>query len=378
MTNLNYAPEDVIEVAKRFRVHGTQINAQRTGRGHINDTFIVETAETRYVVQRIEQKVFKRPIEVMHNIKLVLDALHTSLKKAGGDPLKESLTLVDAEDGLHYTVTEKGDCWRCYRYLDARSYDYVVNDEHGRHIAYEAARIFGEFQKHLADLPAEDFHETIPNFHYTPWRYQQLEQAIKNDVMGRVKECREDIAFAVERKKVTYTVVDLMDSEDIPRVIVHNDTKINNVMFDDTVSPEKAMAIIDLDTLMPGSRLYDFGDLVRTTTCPAAEDEPDLSKVVMDMQLFEQLVRGFYDSVGDLLNEAEIKHLAFAGKLITYGQGLRFLSDHIAGDKYYVAHREGHNLDRARTQLKMIQEMERQASVMDEIVNNIFRLRATS
>ena len=371
MTDLAYTPEHAIEIAKRFRIHGTPINSQRAGRGHINDTFIVETTKTAYVVQRIEQKVFKRPIEVMHNIQLALNALHAGIKTTGGDPLRQSLTLVDAEDRLHYTVTAKGECWRCYLYLDAKSYDYVINDEHGRHIAYEAARIFGEFQKHIAHLPADDFHETIPDFHYTPWRYQQLEQAVEADAIGRAKECREEIAYAVDRKEICYTIVNLIDSGDIPRVVVHNDTKINNIMFDNTVSPEKALAIIDLDTLMPGSRLYDFGDLVRTTTCPAAEDEPDLGKVVMDLQLFEQLVRGFYDSVGDLLSRAEIEHLVFAGKLITYAQGMRFLADYIAGDKYYVTHRDRQNLDRARTQFKLIQEMERQASAMEDIVSRI-------
>jgi len=376
MSNLNYTSKHAIEAAQRFQIHGTPINAQRAGRGHINDTFIVETTENTYVVQRIEQKVFKRPIEVMHNIQLVLNALHSSIEQAGGDPLRQSLTLVDAEDGLHYMVTDRGDFWRCYHYLDAKSYDYVVNDEHGRHIAYEAARIFGEFQRHLTDLPAEDFHETIPNFHYTPWRYQQLEQAVEADVMGRAEKCREEIAFALARKQMSHTIVDLMDLGEIPRVIVHNDTKINNVMFDDSVNPEKALAVIDLDTLMPGSRLYDFGDLVRTTTCPAAEDEPDLDKVTVEIELFEQLVRGFYQAVGDLLTEAEINHLAFAGKLITYAQAMRFLADYIAGDKYYVASvasRADHNLDRARTQFKMIRDMERQAGRMEAIVNEICR-----
>ncbi|MFC1724853.1 phosphotransferase enzyme family protein [candidate division KSB1 bacterium] len=350
-------------IASSFEIPGTVERVNIYGSGHINDTFAVETKYNggikKYILQRINTDVFRKPVLVMENIKLVLDKLHEKILQRGGHPERESLTLVSTGDGKHYTVNENG-TWRIYFFIEnARTYDFVKNDEHGRHIAFEAARAFGDFQKMLADLPGDSLHETIPFFHHTPKRFEQLLEAIDINYQNRKEKCRSEISFAIERKEICPVIINLIESGTIPVRPGHNDTKINNVLFDTSVKPEKAKVIIDLDTLMPGTSLYDFGDMVRTTTCPAAEDEKDLTKVTVDQTLYKRLEEGFLSAVGDILTEAEKEHLAFSGKLITYNQGLRFLADYLRGDTYYKTSYPDHNLIRTRTQFKMLEEMER-------------------
>jgi Ser/Thr protein kinase RdoA (MazF antagonist) len=259
-------------------------------------------------------------------------------------------------------VDAGGETWRAYRFIEnARTYDAVTSAEQ----AFQAARAFGRFQQQLASLPPPRLHETIPDFHHTPKRFAALEQAIAADAKGRAALARAEIEFARSRQSIAGVLL----GAGLPERITHNDTKFNNVLLDDTTG--EAVCIIDLDTVMPGLALYDFGDMVRTTTSPAAEDEQDLSKVTLKFPLFEALVRGYLESAGGFLTPAEKQHLAFSGKLITFETGIRFLADYLAGDTYFKVHREGHNLDRCRTQFKLVESIERQEEQMNRTVESI-------
>jgi len=366
--------DELLTITQQFDIPGTVYMTYPISIGHINDTFGIETFHKRrmkrYLLQRINTDIFQRPRELMDNIKLVTEKLHESIRKRGGDPCRESLTLVHTKEGLHYLINSDGTFWRCFHFIEgACTYNFVKNDETGRHVACEAAYAFGKFQQQLRDLPGKSLHETIPYFHHTPRRLRQLREAIEVNYKNRKKNCEYEISFAFERENITSALVNLMADGTIPVRSCHNDTKINNVMFDYTTEPQKALCIIDLDTLMPGTALYDFGDLVRTTTCPAAEDETDISKVIFETGLYEQLVKGYLEAACDFLTDAEIQYMPFSGILITYNMGIRFLADYLRGDTYYKIQRERHNLDRARTQFTLIKEMEMQRSRMEEIVN---------
>jgi aminoglycoside phosphotransferase (APT) family kinase protein len=231
--------------------------------------------------------------------------------------------------------------------------------------AYQAAHAFGCFQQQLASLPSPRLHETIPDFHHTPKRFAALQQAIAADAKGRAKLAQPEIDFALAHESITGVLL----QASLPERITHNDTKFNNVLLDDATG--ESLCVVDLDTVMPGLVLYDFGDMVRTTTSPAAEDEQDLSKVIMQFPLFEALVRGYLSAAGEFLSEAEKKFLAFSGKLITFEVGIRFLADYLAGDTYFKIHREGHNLDRCRTQFKLVESIELEEEKMNRLVESI-------
>jgi hypothetical protein len=235
--------------------------------------------------------------------------------------------------------------------------------------AYQAGRAFGEFQRLLVDLPGGRLVETIPDFHDTRKRFQTLKQAVQEDRYNRAKEAKPEIDFALGHEPIVGVILDAMAKGKIPERITHNDTKFNNVMLD-VVSGE-AMCIVDLDTVMPGCALYDFGDMVRTTTSPTLEDEPDLSKVRMQMPMFKQLAKGYLSSAGEFLTKAEKSHIAFSGKLITFEIGIRFLTDFLCGDTYFRTHRPGHNLDRCRTQFKLVESIEKQEAAMQKFVNSL-------
>jgi Ser/Thr protein kinase RdoA (MazF antagonist) len=259
-------------------------------------------------------------------------------------------------------VDAEGNHWRAYRFIErARTFDAVETTEQ----AFQAARAFGRFQQLLAGLPAPRLRDTIPDFHNTPKRFAALEHAIAADVAGRAKLAVKEIEFALERKSIAGVLLDA----NLPERVTHNDTKFSNVLMDDATG--EGICVVDLDTVMPGLALYDFGDMVRTTTSPAMEDERDLSKVTMQFPMFEALVRGYLESAGELLTKAEKQHLAFSGKLITFEQGVRFLADYLAGDTYYKVHHEGHNLDRSRTQFKLIESIEKQEEKMERLVEAI-------
>ncbi|HET7103037.1 MAG TPA: aminoglycoside phosphotransferase family protein [Terracidiphilus sp.] len=341
------------------------MSAAPYGSGHINDTFRVEFQRAGVAVptilQHINHNIFKQPASLMENIERVTQHL---AGKVASEPDRERrvLRLISARDGRTWHVDAQGNHWRMYRFIGkARTYDAVQNQRQ----AFEAAKAFGRFQKMLADLPAPRLHDTIPDFHHTPKRFAALESAIEADEAGRAVLAKQEIEFALERK----SMADVLVNAGLPERVTHNDTKFNNVMLDDATG--EGICVVDLDTVMPGLAAYDFGDMVRTTTSPALEDERDLRKVTMQFPMFEVLVRGYLASAGGFLTREEKQHLAFAGKLITFEIGIRFLTDFLAGDRYFKVHREGHNLDRCRTQFKLIESIEQQEEKMNRLVESV-------
>ena len=356
-----------LEIISHFQQQGEFLEAAAYGTGHINDTFAssfrTDGGVVRYIHQRINRHVFREPVQVMENIVRVTRYAAEQIRAAGGDPARETLTVIPALDGRPYYRTAGGDYWRTYVFIEgARTYDQV---EEVRHV-YTAANAFGKFQRLLAGLPGERLHETIPDFHHTPKRFNTFALALKRDAFNRAASARAEIDFILERADDAPIVIDLLAQRRIPERVTHNDTKLNNVMIDERTGA--GICVIDLDTVMPGSALYDFGDLVRTGAVAGAEDERDLSRVRLDLGLFEYVAHGFLDATCDVLTPIEIDHLVFGARLITYEQAIRFLGDYLNGDTYYKTHRPGHNLDRTRTQIKLLAEIEQHAETLDAIV----------
>jgi len=356
---------DVRAVARHFEIVGDYLAAASYGSGHINDTYCVNFDQggqsVRYIFQRINHNIFKTPVALMENVQRV--TAHLAAKVAGEPGAsRRVLTLVSARDGRAWHVDAEGNHWRVYVFIEkARTFDAV--ESAGQ--AFQAARAFGQFQKWLADLPAPRLHDTIPDFHHTPKRFAALETALAADAANRAKLARPEIEFALRHREIC----GLLLAAGLPERVTHNDTKFNNVLLDDATG--QGICVIDLDTVMPGLALYDFGDMVRTTTSPAQEDERDLSRVTMQFPMFEALARGYLSAAADCLTPAEKKFLPCSGKLITFEIGLRFLTDFLAGDVYFKVHRAGHNLDRCRTQFKLVESIERQEPEMNRLVEGI-------
>lgn len=357
--------------------------AEAFGNGHINDTLRVKTTDgTYYILQRINHDIFTRPAEVMANIERVTEHLARKIQERGGDPNRETLTLIkskkdDSTDSASFVVVD-GNYWRLYNFItNARSYEIgedASSDVNGcgqHNYIYEAAAAFARFQRDMADLPPPRLHETIPQFGDTAFRFQQFEEALRANVMGRADDCRAEIEFVQARKSDASKLGDMLREGEIPERVVHYDTKINNVLID--TESGKGLCVIDLDTTMPGLAIYDFGDAVRAATALAAEDEIDLSLVGFSMEKFEELTRGYLSVAAKFLTDVEIDHLAFAARMVTMTIGLRFLADHLAGDKYFKTQREGQNLDRCRTQFKTMAEMEKRYDEMKATVERYRR-----
>ena len=300
----------------------------------------------------------------MQNIKRVTEEARDQLYASGAaDPSRQTLTLVPTHTGLPYYIDEEGIFWRCYLFIEgARTYDIVENESQAR----ESARAFGAFQRLVANLPGGRLNETIPNFHNTRSRFEKLRFAVIKDDMKRVKHVQPEWDFAQRREEIVDRLINLQIQGKIPERITHNDTKLNNVMIDEITGA--GICVVDLDTVMPGLVLYDFGDMVRTATSPAAEDEKDLSKVQMRMPMFEALVDGYLTSTKDFLTEDEISELAFSSKIITLEIGIRFLTDYLEGDVYFKTKYPDHNLDRCRTQFALVKSIEDQFKKMEACV----------
>jgi Ser/Thr protein kinase RdoA (MazF antagonist) len=360
-------PHDLKTICGAFAVEGRWRSSCPIPSGHINDTFCSEFEaagrRVRYVNQRINHLVFREPEKLMENVERVTSFARERIIAAGGDPMRETLTIVPALDGRSFHKSADGNFWRMFHFIDgARTYDKV---EDLRHV-YSASRAFGAFQKMLSRLPGGRLHETIPYFHHTRKRFDAFREALGKDPASRAAAVGREIDFVLAREKDTGVVIDGLAAGRIPERVTHNDTKLNNVMIDDRTG--QGICVIDLDTVMPGSVLYDFGDSVRLGAATAAEDERDLAKVGFDLRLFERLAAGYLDAARDFLTDEETRLLAFSAKLLTLECGIRFLTDHLKGDVYFKIHRPGHNLDRARTQFKMVAEMERQMGAMDAVV----------
>jgi len=347
--------------AEQFAVSGTFVDAIPWGNGHIHDTYRVEfdTGGVRehHVLQRINTRVFPRVPELMENVARVTAHIERYASQAGKSARRVS-RLIAARDGNNWIRDAQDQCWRMFGFIEgARSLDRVESPEQ----CYRVAQAFGEFQRQLITLPGPRLHDTIPDFHHTPGRFAALERAIAADPAGRAIIAKAEIDFALARCSMTSVLLDA----GLPERITHNDTKINNVLLDEHTGA--ALCVIDLDTVMPGLALYDFGDMVRTAASPAAEDERDLERVFLRMDYYQALVEGYLSSAGAFLTAQERGLLAFSGKLITFEIGIRFLADYLNGDTYFKVHREGHNLDRCRTQFRLVASIEDQEHQMNRL-----------
>lgn len=343
---------DLGAIAARFALTDKLLTAEPWGNGHIHDTYRLTCASARYILQRINQRIFPQPLALMENLLRVTQHLQ---RKQG----PRSVRLVAARDGQPFGRDEQGNYWRLAHFVEGtRSVEAVESTEQ----AYEAAAAFGRFLVWMTDLPAPRLHEVIPHFHNTLRRHAALEKAIEADVGGRVAVAETEIKFALKHEKDVSALL----ATPLPVRITHNDCKLNNVLFDGATGV--AVCVVDLDTVMPASPLYDFGDLVRATSCRAAEDERDLNQVTMDLDLFAALAQGYFAEAGELLTAEERAMMVVAGKLITFETGIRFLTDFLNGDTYFKVHREGHNLDRCRTQFRLVESIEQQMAPMERIV----------
>lgn len=357
----------VHEAIDGFKLPGELKECIRYGSGHINDTYRL-TYETpqgtkRYILQRMSKSIFKKPVELMENVSGVTAWLRKKIIENGGDPERETLTLVKSNDGLPYFVDSTGEYWRVYLFIEgATCYDAVKDDND----FYQSAVAFGHFQRLLADYPAETLHETIKDFHNTPDRLEKFKKAVAEDICGRAASVQKEIDFILEREELTHALYDLQLDGRLPLRVTHNDTKLNNIMIDDETG--KAICVIDLDTVMPGLTANDFGDSIRFGASTALEDEQDLSKVSYDLHLFDVYARGFIEGCGGALTDLEIDMLPMGAILMTFENGIRFLTDHLEGDHYFHIHREGHNLDRCRTQLTLVKDMQEKLPQMNAII----------
>ena len=357
------------EVLEAFGWGETVVSCERYGSGHINDTFLVINkegdAEKKYILQRMNHEIFKDVDGLMNNVSGVTAYLRDIIIKEGGDPERETLNLVPDVNGDFHHVDSIGSHWRVYLFIsDATTYNQVEKIED----FYQSAKAFGHFQNLLAGYPVEKLVETIPAFHDTPKRFETFLKAVEEDVCGRAASVQEEIAFVMDRKDELGAVVDLQRAGKMPYRVTHNDTKLNNIMIDDNSG--EAVCVIDLDTIMPGASVFDYGDSIRFGANTAAEDETDLSKVTLSLELFEAYTKGFLEGCAGKLTDVEVKMLPMGAKLMTFECGMRFLTDYLQGDTYFKIHREGHNLDRCRCQFALVKDMEAKWDEMAKIVSD--------
>ncbi len=357
------------EIFESFVTDGTFLKGEPFGSGHIHDTFRIETIEKEkddYILQRLNDKIFKNIPELQNNIERVTIHLRNKLKAVPCSDIKrECLSLIPSLDGNSWIIDNEGKYWRMYIFIsNHRSYNIVDSPEK----AYEGGKAIGRFQAMLSDMPGEPLFETIPRFHDIESRLDTFSQKIKEDPKGRVGSVGKEIDQFLQRAEEMKIILKLGKEGKIPLRITHNDTKFNNILLDKN---DKALCVIDLDTVMPGYVHYDFGDAIRTVANTSAEDEKDMSKVAMDINLFKAYAEGYLSETGNTLNKIEKEYLAFAPRLITFTIALRFLTDFIDGDNYFKIHHELHNLHRARAQLRLVMSMEEQYNSMKRIISNI-------
>lgn len=367
---MNKRTAELIPVEKHYLLDGKVESIVPYGSGHINDTYLLtcireDGIQQRYILQRMNHEIFKKPYELMENVVNVTNFLQEKIREAGGDPRREALNVIPTREGASCCRGKDGSYWRMYRFVEgASSYDTVEKPQD----FYESAVAFGHFQRLLSDYPAASLHETIPNFHNTVDRLANFKRAVREDLCGRAARVEEEIRFILDREAECHVLCDMLASGELPLRVTHNDTKLNNIMIDDETG--KGICVIDLDTVMPGSALYDYGDSIRFGANTGAEDEKDLSKISCDLNLFALYTRGFIEGCSGSLTETEIRMLPMGAKIMTLECGMRFLTDYLEGDHYFKIHREGHNLDRTRTQLRMVKDMEEKWDQMRDIVES--------
>lgn len=356
--------DQIQQVASAFGLSKAPDGIYPVENGHINRTYRVTVDGKAYIVQRINGYVFNRPADIMENIEHVTAHIRKKLEAEGRDPERGTLNYLHDSQGSNYIVDEAGDYWRVCPYIEGtRSYEQVEN----LHMLESAGYAFGEFQRMLSDYPMDQLHETIVDFHNTKKRLDDFFAMVKADPVGRAGEIQEDIRFFTDRRESAARFMAMLQKGELPLRVTHNDTKYNNILIDSQTF--EAVCVIDLDTVMPGLSVYDFGDAIRFAASTALEDETDLAKVSINMDYFEAFTRGFMGASGGAFTPAEIDNMAQGCINITIELASRFLMDHINGDKYFAIHRPNHNLERARNQMKLVVEMEKRLDEMNAIVH---------
>ena len=355
------------EVIENMAFTGEPVSWTRYGSGHINDTFKIECCQGNktqsYILQRINHEIFTDPESLMKNISGVTSFLRKKIIAAGGDPMRETLNIVKSRDGREWYRDSQGNYWRAYIFIEnATSYDMVRSQED----FYQSGRAFGRFQQLLADYPAEELTETIPDFRNTPVRLETFKKAVEEDICGRAGAVKAEIQFVLDREREAGIAAEMQKNGTLPLKVTHNDTKLNNIMIDDATG--EGICIIDLDTIMPGLSIFDFGDSIRFGANTSAEDDPDCSHSGLSLPLFEIYTKGFLEGCQGKLTREEVDMLPMGAKLMTYECSMRFLTDFLQGDTYFRTTRENHNLDRARTQFALVADMERKWKEMEAIV----------
>ncbi len=352
------AEQTLQEVLAAFDFGAPAVGALRYGQGHINDTFVVHTQPEnlpcrRFILQRMSAAAFKRPDQLMENIIGVTEYLGRQVEAAGGDRSREAMEVLRPKNGRSYYTDSLGGAWRVYPFVEGT---VCCQSAETPELFAASGRTFGRFQRLLKDYPAQTLYETIPRFHDTEDRLRKLKAALAADPLDRAKDCGPEVRFVLDREADCSVALAALREGKLPLRVTHNDTKLNNVLLDEKT--HEGVCVIDLDTVMPGLVLYDFGDSIRFGANHCAEDETDLSKVKLDMELFAVYTAAFLEGVGGALTRAEIEYLPWGAKLMTLECGIRFLTDYIEGDRYFHISREGHNLDRCRTQFKLVEDME--------------------
>ncbi|MEE9431766.1 MAG: phosphotransferase [Melioribacteraceae bacterium] len=356
------------KIISNFRIYGDFIEAQPFGSGHINDTFLITFnqagVKVKYILRKINKYVFKSPQIVVDNTANVIEHITKKLKAENVKEISNKvMQLVETKDSKFHYLDKNEDYWCSVFFIQNA---YTVETVETKEQAYQAAKAFGCFQKYLIDAEVESYKDSIPNFHSLESRLIAYEKAIKENPVGRVELLQEEIKLANKYKSLSKKITELISNGELPIRITHNDTKINNVMLNKET--HKGECVIDLDTIMPGTILYDFGDMVRTSTSPVEEDEKDSSKVFMRIEIFEELVKGYLEELSEVLQEVEIENLIYGAKVIVYEQAIRFLTDYILNDIYYSTAYAEHNLVRARTQFTLLESIENQTVEMEKIV----------
>lgn len=355
----------LIEACRAF---GITTSGVMFGNGHINSTFIAKRGEDNYVLQLINTNVFKNPVDMLSNIRKVTKHIKKKITEEGGDTEREVINLLKTTDDSYVYCAPTGEAYRAYRFIDD---SITIEGNATPEEFYQAGFGFGRFQRYLADFPVTELVETIENFHNTPLRVEKLKQTIKEDKFDRVKTCNDIIEYVLKYEKDADLVTKGIENGEIPLRVTHNDTKLNNILFDEKT--KEALCVIDLDTVMPGSMLYDFGDAIRYGASTAAEDEVDLDKVSVNLELFESFARGFVSQLKDSITQKEAELMAFSAKLMTYELVVRFLDDYLSGDCYFKTSYPGHNMIRARNQMKICQDMDLKMDQMNKIIEDILK-----
>ena len=352
------------EIIENFKFEGKIHKHKQHHVGNINDTFILTFMDgdkkNKYIVQRINHHVFTEPEKLMDNMVRITKHIANKVVEAGGDVSRETLNLIMTKEGKCFYETESGDYYRAFPFISkAKTYMKVESDIH----IYEAGKALGKFQKQLSDFEPSELFEVIKDFHNTPVRYLDFEKAIEEDKASRVKFAMNEIKFIMDRRKELSKLTELLEEGKLPLRVTHNDTKFNNIMIDDETG--KAICVIDLDTVMPGLSLYDFGDAIRSGCSTATEDELNLDAITIDLNLYKRFIDGIMEECRDTLNKHEIENIPFSAKLITMELAMRFLTDYLNGDTYFKVNSDTHNLERTRNQLKLAYEMEKNMEYME-------------